>query len=192
MSVKKKIKAEPRGGILVLNQSYVPVGTTPLTRCMLKLSKPDCPYTVEEWWEEATLNNGQYPIPSVVRLKRYLNMPSRRSGSNRSSIYKRDDFKCQFCGEKFPPKDLTLDHVFPKSRGGSNDPTNLVSACKACNNRKGDRTPAEARMPLLNSLTSYKAGLHRVELCHYAESRPEWKKYLFLDANGDSKFAHVA
>jgi 5-methylcytosine-specific restriction endonuclease McrA len=194
MSVKKHIKQEEKGGVLVLNSSYEPIGTTPLTRAMLKIGKGA--YYVEEWSTAAPLHsaNGsvERPKPSVVRLKSYLDLPKLTSKGMRSDIYKRDKHKCQYCSKKFPDKELTLDHVFPKSRGGSNEATNLVTACKACNNRKGDRTPAEARMPLVNTLNSYKANLHRVRLCHYVESRPEWAKYLFLDSNGDSKFANVA
>lgn len=184
MSVKKHIKAEEKGGVLVLNLSYQPIGTTPLTRALLKLRLEDSPYTVEEWGNgfihrpDGTAERK----PSVVRLKYWdSKIPVRGGKGSRTSIYQRDKFTCQYCAKKFGVKDLTLDHVFPKSKGGENDPTNLVTACKVCNNRKADRTPEEARMPLINPLTVYKVGLHRMQLCHYAEARPEWKPYLFME-----------
>ena len=62
---------------------------------------------------------------------------------------------------------------------------NIVTACIACNNRKANRTPAEARMPLLTSQTALRVKLERVVLCHYAEARAEWRKYLFMDAHDD-------
>ena len=62
---------------------------------------------------------------------------------------------------------------------------NIVTACVLCNNRKGDRTPAEARMPLLTSQSALRVKLERVVLCHYAEARAEWRKYLFLDVYDD-------
>lgn len=194
MSVKKIIRSQEKGGVLVLNSSFVAIGTSPLSRVMLKLSKADSCYVVEEW-STHELNGPQeaYKKPSVVRLTKELDTVVRKgSTSSRGAIYQRDRFTCQFCAKKFAAKDLTLDHVFPRSRGGSNEAINLVAACKPCNNRKGDRTPEEARMPLINSLTSYKAGLHRVQLCHYAESRPEWRKYLFLDSTGDVLYSYVA
>jgi hypothetical protein len=62
---------------------------------------------------------------------------------------------------------------------------NIVTACLQCNSRKRDRTPAEARMPLLTSQTALRVKLERVVLCHYAEARAEWRKYLFMDMHDD-------
>jgi CRISPR/Cas system Type II protein with McrA/HNH and RuvC-like nuclease domain len=100
----------------------------------------------------------------------------------RLRIYIRDKYRCQYCGERKLPATLTLDHIFPRSRGGDNSPLNIVTACLDCNNRKSNRTPEEARMPLLTTQTALRVKLERVVLCHYAEARPEWRKYLFLDA----------
>lgn len=66
-----------------------------------------------------------------------------------SILFARDRNMCAYCGDLFPNSVLTTDHVLPKSRGGTKAWTNVVSACKLCNNRKGNRTPEEARMPLL-------------------------------------------
>ena len=73
----------------------------------------------------------------------------------------------------------------PRSRGGDNSPVNIVTACIACNNRKSNRTPEEARMPLLTSQSALRVKLERVVLCHYAEARAEWRKYLFMDVHDD-------
>jgi hypothetical protein len=62
---------------------------------------------------------------------------------------------------------------------------NIVTACVACNNRKSNRTPDEARMPLLTSQSALRMKLERVVLCHYAEARAEWRKYLFMDMHDD-------
>jgi CRISPR/Cas system Type II protein with McrA/HNH and RuvC-like nuclease domain len=97
----------------------------------------------------------------------------------------RDKFRCQYCGEKKAGPDLTLDHILPRSRGGDNSPINIVTACLKCNNRKSNRTPDEARMPLLTSQTALRVKLERVALCHYAEARAEWRKYLFMDVHDD-------
>jgi 5-methylcytosine-specific restriction endonuclease McrA len=87
-----------------------------------------------------------YPMPSIIRLTRYISMPYRGGVIlNRQNIFKRDGHSCQYCGNT---RDLTLDHVHPRSRGGKTSWENLVSACKSCNNRKGDLTPEEAGMPL--------------------------------------------
>ena len=81
--------------------------------------------------------------------------------------------------------ELTLDHILPRSRGGDNSPVNVVTACVPCNNRKSNRTPGEARMPLLTSQSALRVKLERVVLCHYAEARAEWRKYLFMDVHDD-------
>jgi hypothetical protein len=76
---------------------------------------------------------------------------------------------------------LTLDHILPRAQGGESVPQNLATACVPCNQRKGNRTPDQARMPLLTPQRYLSVGLDRVLLCHYAESKPEWKKYLFME-----------
>jgi CRISPR/Cas system Type II protein with McrA/HNH and RuvC-like nuclease domain len=69
--------------------------------------------------------------------------------TERSVLYSRDHHMCAYCGDVFSPKDLTIDHVTPKSRGGKNTWMNTVAACKPCNLRKGSKTPEEAKMHLL-------------------------------------------
>src|SRR5438477_529081 len=102
-----------------------------------------------------------------------------------SSLTARSKFCCQYCGEKKGAVELTLDHIMPRSRGGDNSPVNVVAACIQCNNRKSNRTPEEARMPLLTSQSALRVKLERVVLCHYAEARAEWRKYLFMDVHDD-------
>lgn len=190
MSVKKHIKAEEKGGVLMLNAAYQPMDNTPLTRALLKLSLDPSPFTVEEYSrnEDGSIKylhrpNGEAVAqPSVIRMKGWNSkIPYRKNTSLRQFVYQRDKFTCQYCAQKFGVKELTLDHIDPKSKGGANEATNLVAACKSCNNRKANRTPEEARMPLLNPLTLYKVSGHRIQLCQYVESRPEWKPYLFLE-----------
>ncbi len=64
-------------------------------------------------------------------------------------LFRRDQNLCLYCGGQFPLHDLTRDHVTPQSRGGGEDWNNLVTACRRCNQRKANRTPEEAGMPLL-------------------------------------------
>jgi len=86
-----------------------------------------------------------FPMPSVIRLVGYVNMPYKSVMLNRHNVFKRDGSKCVYCNSK---EDLTIDHVMPRSRGGKSRWTNLVTACKKCNARKGDFTPEEAEMKL--------------------------------------------
>lgn len=90
-----------------------------------------------------------YEVPAVVALKNYRKQ--RRVSFTRYHVFLRDEFTCQYCGKKFPAKDLTFDHVQPRSRGGGSAWDNIVTACGPDNLRKGSKTPSEARMKLLRA-----------------------------------------
>ncbi len=92
----------------------------------------------------------RFQLPSVLRLKAYV----RPRTSNavrfcRENVYIRDKYTCQYCATRLPAKQLTLDHVVPASQNGPKSWTNVVSACRECNQRKANRTPRTANMPLL-------------------------------------------
>ena len=175
------------GRVLLLNQTYEPLGTVSVARAVIMTFKNTV--TVEELDGERVLRSAhaEFPVPSVIRRREYINVRRRReaAGAKRMRIYMRDKFRCQYCGEKRGANELTLDHILPRSRGGDNSPVNIVTACVGCNQRKGSRTPDEARMPLLTSQSALRVKLERVVLCHYAEARSEWRKYLFMDMHDD-------
>ena len=175
------------GRVLLLNQTYEPLGTVSVARAMIMTFKNSV--SVEEFDGDRVLRSAhaEFPVPSVIRRREYINVRRRReaAGARRMRIYMRDKFRCQYCGEKKGAVELTLDHILPRSRGGDNSPVNIVTACVLCNGRKGSRTPDEARMPLLTSQTALRVKLERVMLCHYAEDRAEWRKYLFMDMHDD-------
>ena len=179
------------GRVLLLNQTYEPLGTVGVARAMCMMFKNTV--TVEEWDADRVLRTprDEYPVPSVVRRRSYVNVRQRResSGMKRVRIYMRDHFRCQYCGERKNPVELTLDHILPRSRGGDSSQINVVTACVTCNQRKGSRTPEEARMPLLTTQTALRTRLEQVVLCHYAEARPEWRKYLSFEEEGGDAVA---
>lgn len=192
--------------VLILNQSYEPIGTMGIAKAMCKISRADSSLQVIEWATERTLmtSKGAYPVPSVLRLMYYIDLIKRRnkSGAKRDKIYQRDKFRCQYCGikltqmhsqlgRKLTRADLTLDHIMPQSRGGQTRPDNLVTCCKPCNQRKANRTPDEAHMPLLTSQTLLSVHLDIIAMCAYVEYAPEWAKYLFMKNDGDSALSHV-
>ena len=175
------------GRVLLLNQTYEPLGTVSVARAVIMTFKNSV--TVEEFDGGRVLRSAhaEFPVPSVIRRREYINVRRRReaAGAKRMRIYMRDKFRCQYCGEKRGANELTLDHILPRSRGGDNSPVNIVTACVGCNQRKGSRTPDEARMPLLTSQSALRVKLERVVLCHYAEAKSEWRKYLFMDMHDD-------
>ncbi len=91
-----------------------------------------------------------FKLPSVLKLKAYVK-PKRIDGVRfcRENVYIRDAYTCQYCRIKFNYKDLTIDHVLPASQGGPKTWTNVVTACRSCNQVKANRTPEKAKMPLL-------------------------------------------
>ncbi|MEV4536104.1 HNH endonuclease [Asanoa sp. NPDC049518] len=96
---------------------------------------------------------GVYPVPTVVRLVRYVVTRWRYTavpGWSRSGVLVRDGRACGYCGGHAS----TVDHVLPRSRGGRNTWSNTIAACEGCNQRKGDRTPAEAGMTLRSEPTT--------------------------------------
>ena len=169
--------------VLLLNASYEALGIVNVPRSVRLVWKGSA--EVVELDGERVLRSQHFvfPQPSVIRLIEYIDVRGRqgRSSTKRSRILARDGYRCQYCGTRGGLFDLTIDHIIPSSRGGRTAAENLCAACFACNQRKGDRTPEEARMPLLSNPAALTYGMDRAVMRHAAESRPEWRKYLFME-----------
>ncbi len=122
--------------------------------------------------------NSDVPVPSVIRLASMARRPHRIDRKmTRLEIFKRDKYICQYCGKE--AKQLTLDHVIPRFRGGQHTWENVVSACASCNRRKAGRTPGEAGMKLINEPVKPRfTGLFYVP-AQQTQIRNEWRKYLY-------------
>lgn len=131
--------------VLVLNQDYRPISVCTIQRAFLLVFLEKAELVNHFSDQEIHTVTRTYPMPSVVRLNRYVSIPYKGVELSRNNIFKRDNFECQYCGAE---DDLTLDHVMPRSRGGATSWKNLVTACKKCNAIKGDYTPDEAGMEL--------------------------------------------
>lgn len=132
--------------VLILNASYEPLHVCSVKRAvsLLMLNVAD---RVEDADTVLRSPNNIFPVPSVIRLNRYVRRPPRqRVAFNRKNVFRRDEHACQYCGVR--SNDLTLDHVLPRSRGGPTSWANVVACCRRCNARKRDRTPGEAAMKL--------------------------------------------
>ncbi len=166
--------------VLLLNASYEPLGTLTVPRAV-RLVWRGTAETVELDGDRVLRSQRhEFPCPSVVRLVTYIDVRKRRraAGNLRTKVLMRDHFRCQYCGVKGTAFDLSIDHILPRSRGGQTSPENLCAACTACNSRKGDRTPLEARMPLLGEPSALMYDLDLAALRHAATSRPEWAPYI--------------
>lgn len=92
----------------------------------------------------------QIAVPRIIRLLFYEKLPRSDVKFNRRNIFARDGNRCQYCGQKFPTQELSLDHVVPRSQQGKSTWENVVCACIECNIRKGGRTPEQAHMKLIS------------------------------------------
>ncbi len=170
--------------VLLLNASYEPLDVIPVRRAMSLLMRdrvvPECLEAVElhsvaETWR----------IPTVIRLRYYVNVPRRGISWSRDAILRRDRYTCGYCGVKISEKrhgivldkqHFTVDHILPVSRGGKNTWGNTVCACAPCNQRKANHLPNEVNMHLLwepkTPRTRY--------IVASGEIPAEWKTYLKL------------
>jgi 5-methylcytosine-specific restriction endonuclease McrA len=167
---------------LVLNQDYSPISVCTVERAFL-LTWMRKTEMLRHFPQEIRAVSRSYPMPAVVRLNRYVHVPYKGVNLTRQNIFKRDGNVCQYCGT---PRDLTLDHVLPKARGGTSTWTNLVTACKRCNAKKGDSLPDEAgmKLPLPPFKPSYVVFLRDYSgyLCE------EWQPFLQTSKVGQLKY----
>lgn len=89
------------------------------------------------------------PVPATLKLYKYVNKKWKAPRFRKKVLFNRDGWRCQYCGEKLNWDNIEVEHVLPTSRGGQTTWLNCVSACHSCNSKKDDRTPEEAKMPLL-------------------------------------------
>ncbi len=135
--------------VLVLNADFRPLSYLPLSlwswQEAVKAVFLDRVNIVSEYDRVIRSPSVEMRLPSVISLKEYISA-ARRPAFTRFNVFLRDRFTCQYCGGRFPTEVLTFDHMVPRSRGGSTSWQNVVTACAACNLRKGNRLPEEADM----------------------------------------------
>lgn len=130
--------------VVVINADYQPHQVVTLKHAIGMICRQVV--VVEEAEEGRTV--GPFPFPKVVRLVKYVYMKFSKKGTPRYSrlgVLNRDNNTCAFCGNHA----TTVDHLIPKSRGGTSTWENSISACRKCNERKAARTPEEANMTLM-------------------------------------------
>ena len=130
--------------VLVLNSDYTPLNVTDVRRGFILVSKGKAEI-VKEDVNKIVTTIGEFVRPLIIRLVNYVRF--RRGGIKvgRRRIFKRDGYKCGYCGSS---RNLTIDHIVPRSKGGDNSWTNLVTCCNRCNNEKDSKTLEETGMKL--------------------------------------------
>lgn len=155
-----------RHDILVLNRGYIPIHIVDWQTGMSLIFTEKCraldrdflPYTFTDWLAFSVKNGEDYgkvhsvnyavAIPEIVVSTTFDKLPDRKVKYSRQNVFSRDKNKCGYCAKQFPTKDLTVDHIIPRDRGGVTTWDNVVACCFPCNQRKSNKTPAEAGMVL--------------------------------------------
>lgn len=151
--------------VLVLNKNWTVIGTSPLYKTLNLLFSTDrdgrpkaviidegcVPHTWEEWSKlkvvegQEAINTVRFSfrVPEVVKLNKYDRLPRQTVVFSRLNIFKRDEYRCQYCGVRPGSEELTIDHILPKCKGGKTTWTNCVLSCVGCNSIKGDKACEE-------------------------------------------------
>jgi 5-methylcytosine-specific restriction endonuclease McrA len=163
--------------VLMLNQNYEPLSICSARRAIILLfqGKAEMIQTADGLKLHSV--NQSWALPSVVRLWQYKKVPYKRIMLTRKNILMRDGHRCQYCGTAKGP--MTVDHIIPRTMGGSDTWDNLVCACVRCNNRKGDLTPERAGMILMKRPTRPN---HVTFIQRFVGQQDQgWRQYLFMD-----------
>jgi hypothetical protein len=179
--------------VLVLNNAFEPLNICSAKRAMKLIVKgaaksekvhEDQMFYSGKMWDENTgeLVTVDFFLPSVIRLLEYRYIPIRTQIVTRKNIFTRDKNMCLYCGVVFPTRNLTLDHIHPRSRGGKNTWENLVTCCTPCNKRKGDKLLSELKDMKLRYLPKpLSSHTSRFILRNMGEGDPMWREYLFFE-----------
>ncbi|MCS7063011.1 MAG: HNH endonuclease [Methylacidiphilales bacterium] len=120
-------------------------------------------------------------IPKIILLLIYDRLPRKEIKFTRQNLFERDNYTCQYCGQKFHPNELNLDHVIPRDQGGKTTWDNIVCSCIRCNSLKGNRTPSQAHMRLLKKPTAprWRPFVH---IQHMRSTHDSWHRFLNVDS----------
>lgn len=171
-------------GVLVLNHNYEPLNICRLKRAIILIFNKKAELLEYDSAKIRTVNS-TLEVPSVIRMLYYIRRPKPNIQLTRNNIFARDNYTCQYCGKM--TKDLTLDHIIPKRLGGKSTWENLVSACKTCNNKKGEKTLQQVNMQLIKqpkALTYYPGfNLNKNSKMPLNDS---WRRYLTYEKKDGS------
>ena len=158
--------------VLVLNASYEPLNICSWRRAVVLILKGKA----EQVEHNGKLVLPDLPLPTVIRLRYYVKIPYKEITLSRRNVLHRDHYVCQYCGDR--RHDLTIDHIIPRCRGGSDSWDKVVAACLKCNVKKGDRTIKESGMSLLAMPRRPVSHVYFEISKHSSSSEFHWKKYV--------------
>ena len=162
--------------VLLLNQSYQPLMVIGAKRALILLLTEKVE-SIENYTEFIHSMYFKMPLPSVIRLKNYVRFTKKEIVLSRKNILKRDNHICQYCGAHSTR--LTIDHIIPRQKGGTDTWENLVTACVQCNTQKGHKLVSEAKMELKSSPRKPLVIVHFQK--NVKQYQKMWRPYLFME-----------
>ena len=174
------------GRALVLNATYEPLSVVSIRRAAVLVLREKAEVLHEG---EGALHSERLtmPVPSVIRLRRFVRVPYRaRVPLSRRAVFVRDGHRCQYCGAAAE----SIDHVVPTSKGGPHEWENVVACCRRCNAAKEDRLLEETSLRLHRHPTAPKQTLWVVVAVGRLD--PTWAPYLDLDGHADGNLDGLA
>lgn len=163
--------------VLVLNNSFEPLHVCTARRAVILLFTGRAE-RIEDSPRIIRSPSIVFIIPAVIRLHRYVKLPAIPAiAFNKKNILRRDAYTCQYCGRNSGER-MTIDHVIPRSLGGRTVWENVVSACRACNVKKGNKPLHEVRMSLLRKPSRPASIFYLGILSHAPHRVTSWSKYL--------------
>lgn len=162
--------------VLLLDSDNKPIRLCSWKRALVLLIKGKAKWEESIKNIEDMINIDNTLIPRVIKLNYKVAVPNLELPFSKENIFTRDNYTCQYCGKKFNAKELTLDHVYPKSRLGPDIWENIVTCCKDCNQYKADKTPKEAGMKLMKRPSRPKDYI-KFEMQKYSDNSRYWEQW---------------
>jgi len=160
--------------VLILNANFAPIHVCTTRRAIVLVLTGKASLVMNGRGVIKTISHA-YPRPSIIRLGKMIKRPRPRTTLNKREVLRRDNYTCQYCGQKNKP--LTLDHVIPRRLGGEHSWKNLVTACTTCNHRKGGYSLNRVNMNLSRHPKAPPASARYIFGKHIPENQ-EWAPFL--------------
>ena len=174
------IASEVNMKVLTLSHTYEPLGVVSWEKAVGLVFSGKV-LTLAEYEQRVSSPTYTMKVPSVIVFKNNKRTRVKLARFSRKNVWVRDEGKCQYCGIHVSPDNYTLDHVVPKTRGGTTHWGNVVACCYSCNQKKGDKSVQQAGMRLLKPVVKPQVLPYIQDVEFYVEQKnlpQEWKYWL--------------
>lgn len=192
--IKRCEKKNSKSYTLVLNKLWYPINLVPSIRgiCMVfegtahAIDDFYAQHDFESWINNQEIDENEHyiqssscriKIPKAIVLNRYDKIPKTKVRLSKANIYKRDGFICQYCGLQTSRARLTIDHIYPKSKGGETSWMNCVASCVTCNTKKADKMLEKSGLKLIRK--PFEPEGRHITNFHFEQHKiPDWENFM--------------